>query len=287
MTRIQNFDLMKFMTKEEIQKACPLAYRTEPTRKVSDKYVMANTATVIDDMEKLGWKVVEAKQRKASKRGNGTYSYHMISFQHPDVHVMKTIDGEAQVDCYPRIILTNSHDGLNCFRFMVGLYRMVCSNGLVIATDQMSDLKIRHIYYDFNALREILAQAIGQVEMKLSRMGKAVQTILSEEQKRDLALKALAIRKNQKVEEMVVNTNTLDNMLEPVRQEDEGDSLWNVFNVLQEKVVKGGFGEVNIQNEQKVRKVRPVKSFVKDLWINQRLWEAMEEYIPAEEVAAA
>ena len=52
----------QFLTKEEIQKVCPLAYAEAPTNKVSDKYVLANTGTVIEDMEKLGWKVVSAKQ---------------------------------------------------------------------------------------------------------------------------------------------------------------------------------------------------------------------------------
>ena len=45
-----------FLTKDELRKSCPAAFKTEPTNpKVSNRYVHANTETVVDDLEKLGW----------------------------------------------------------------------------------------------------------------------------------------------------------------------------------------------------------------------------------------
>lgn len=278
----------QFLTEEQIKKVCPLAYATTPTNdRVSDKYVLANTATVISDMEKLGWKVVEAKQRKAHQDGSGRFSFHMIVFQNPQISISKVSpDGKDVVDCFPRIILTNSHDGLNCFKFMVGLFRLVCSNGLVIATDQMVDLKIRHIYYNFEELRGVVAEAINQVAGKIERMSKAVTVSLTDEQKHEFAKKALAIRKGIELQEVAVDTETLNDILLPQRKDDEGNSLWNVFNVLQEKVIKGGYLEAK-EGAKKARKVRKVTSFVKDLEINSKLWKAMEEYIPSEGVEEA
>lgn len=287
MLRFANDNLaQKFLSEAEIKKACPLAYATNPTNeKVSEKYVLANTSTVISDMEKLGWKVVEAKQRKNHKDSSGRFSYHMVVFQNPQLKITKEVDGVENVDCYPRIILTNSHDGLNCFKFMVGLFRLVCSNGLVIAGEQMVDLKIRHIYYNFDELRDVVKQAIDLVDSRISRMTKATEVVLTDDQKKELARKALCIRKNISLDELKVDDETLDDVLTPARKEDEGDSLWNVFNVLQEKIIKGGYMEAP-EEGKKARKVRKVTSFVKDLEINARLWKGMEEYIPYEEVAA-
>jgi hypothetical protein len=81
----------------------------------------------------------------------------MISFQNPDVKItkeVKDINGEITeiVDSYPRIILTNSHDGFNSFKFMLGLFRLVCSNGLVLCTDEMVNMSIVHVKYDFETL---------------------------------------------------------------------------------------------------------------------------------------
>ena len=277
----------KFLTEEEIKKVCPLAYATSPTNeKVSDKYVLANTSTVISDMEKLGWKVVAAKQRKSHEGSSGRFSYHMVVFQNPLLKITKTVKGEETIDCFPRIILTNSHDGLNCFKFMVGLFRLVCSNGLVIASDQMVDLKIRHIYYNFEELRDVVVKAIEMVADRVQRMTKATEILLSEDQKKEFARQALAIRKGIEPEMLKVDNETLDDVLTPLRDEDKGNSLWNVFNVLQEKVIKGGYFEAP-EEGKKARKVRKVTSFVKDLEINSKLWGQMEEYIPYEEVPAA
>ena len=276
------------LTEEEIMKRCPLAYRTTPTnRKVSDKYVLANTSTVIADMAKLGWQVVDAKQRKAQKREtSGRFSFHMVAFMNPEVRITKEVNGQETVDCYPQIILTNSHDGLNCFRFMVGLFRCVCSNGLIIATDQMVDLKIRHIYYNFEQLREVVTQAIEAVGAKVERMTKAASVELDNKQKQEFARKALCIRKNVSLDELNVDQETINDILTPLRKEDEGNSLWNIFNVLQEKVIKGGYYENKVgADDKKARKIRKVTSFVKDLDINQRLWKTMEEYIPVEVAA--
>lgn len=276
-----------FLTEAEIKKACPLAYATAPTNdRVSEKYVLANTAMVISDMEKLGWQVVAAKQRKSHKDSSGRFSYHMVVFQNPEIKITKQIgNGEEVVDCFPRIILTNSHDGLNCFKFMVGLFRLVCSNGLVICDNQMVDLKIRHIYYNFDELRDVVKEAIDLVGVKVNRMTLASGVILDAEQKKELARKAISIRKDVSLDELNVDDETLEDILTPQRKEDEGDSLWNVFNVLQEKIIKGGYFEAK-EDGKKPRKVRKVTSFVKDLDINARLWKSMEEYIPYEEVAA-
>ena len=46
---------------------------------------------------------------------------------------------------FPQILLTNSHDGKNSFQFQAGLYRLICSNGLVIADTQFEAVKIRHM----------------------------------------------------------------------------------------------------------------------------------------------
>jgi hypothetical protein len=64
---------------------------------------------------------------------------------------------------------------------------------------------------------------------------------------------------------------TIEDILEPTRDEDKGNDLWKVFNVVQEKITQGGFSAALIG--AKVRKVRKIKSFEKDLKINQDLFK--------------
>ncbi len=274
-------NLQKFLTEDEIRQRCPLVFATSPTNdKVSEKYTVANTYTVIQDMEKLGWKVVRAAQRKATKKSSGRFSYHMVALQNPDIKITKQVDGgEETVECFPQIILTNSHDGLSCFQFRVGLYRCICSNGLVISDAELSEFKIRHIYYSFENLRAVVGRILEALPSKVERMSQMNNVLLSEDQKLDFAKKALSIRKGVKEEELQMDEETYKDLLTPVRKEDEGSSLWNVYNVLQEKIVKGGY--TTAEEGKKARKVRKVTSFIKELDFSRRIDEVAQSYLVA------
>ncbi len=274
-------NLQKFLTEDEIRQRCPLVFATSPTNdKVSEKYTVANTYTVIQDMEKLGWKVVRAAQRKATKKSSGRFSYHMVALQNPDIKITKQVDGEEEiVECFPQIILTNSHDGLSCFQFRVGLYRCICSNGLVISDAELSEFKIRHIYYSFENLRAVVGRILEALPSKVERMSQMSNVLLSEDQKLDFAKKALSIRKGVKEEELQMDEETYKDLLTPVRKEDEGSSLWNVYNVLQEKIVKGGY--TTAEEGKKARKVRKVTSFIKELDFSRRIDEVAQSYLMA------
>ena len=58
---------MEFMSKEQVKDVAPSVFTTKPSNGVSDKYTHIPTERVIDDMEELGWRIVEAKEVKARK----------------------------------------------------------------------------------------------------------------------------------------------------------------------------------------------------------------------------
>jgi len=261
-----------YMTKEQLQEECPLAFATQATNPdVSGKYLFVNTETIIDDLDKLGWKPVQAAQRKS--RGKSTiFSKHMIAFQNPDLKI-KGKDGD---DSFPRIIMTNSHDGMQAFKFSVGIFRLVCSNGLVVADEQFSDFKIKHKGYTFDELRGVVNQAVADLPNKVEVMNKMTQRELTEEEQRKLALDAFLIRSgitpgSKEAKEKEYDEETLDEILEVRREADEGNTLWKVFNRVQEAVTQGGFSAALVG--AKVRKVRKIKSFEKGTKINQELFK--------------
>lgn len=269
-----------FLSNDDIRRVCPMALHTMPTNPdVSDKYVHANTMTVVEDLAKLGWFPVQAKQCRNKKNSSGIRSFHMIAFQNPDVKITKTLDnGEKIVDTYPRIILTNSHDGFNSFKFMVGLFRLICSNGLVVCNNQMVDMSIRHINYDFEELRRIVASAIEQVPNIVNTMNDMRNVMLTDEQKTALATEVVKIRKGVEDDEnYVVDAEVVEDILTPVRNEDKGSDLWTIFNICQEKMIKGGFGFRGATN--KLRKQRGITSIKKDMDFNQRLWQTASQYL--------
>ena len=261
-----------YMTKEQLKKVCPLAFASEPTNpNVSGKYLFVNTETVVDDLDKLGWKPVQAAQRK--DRGNGTiFSKHMVAFQNPDIKI-KGKDGD---DSFPRIIMTNSHDGMQAFKFSVGIFRLVCSNGLVVADEQFSEFKIKHKGYTFAELRDVITTAVKDLPNKVQVLNDMKSRILTQDEKNKLALDAMLVRAgiklgSDKAKKFVYDEETIEDILEPKRKEDEGDDLWRVFNVVQEKITQGEFSAA--LKGAKVRKVRKIKSFEKDLKVNKDLFQ--------------
>jgi hypothetical protein len=264
-----------FLSNDDIRRVCPMALHTMPTNpNVSDKYVQANTMTVVEDLAKLGWLPVQAKQCRNKKNSAGIRSFHMIAFQNENVKIVKNLDnGESVVDAYPRIILTNSHDGFNSFKFMVGMFRLVCSNGLVCG-EEMVNMSIRHINYTFEELRKVVANAIEQVPNIVATMNKMREIIPTEEQKIALATEVVKLRKGIVEEEgkkFFLEKEIAEDILKPLRNEDKGNDLWSIFNVCQEKLIKGGFSYFN--RRAKMRKQKSITSIKKDMEYNQKLWQ--------------
>jgi hypothetical protein len=255
-----------YLTKDQIRNSSPLVFADAPTNPdVSKKYLFVNTETIIDDLEKLGWLPVQAAQRKGRKEGGTIFSKHMVAFQNPDIKITSA-DGD---DAYPRILLTNSHDGMQAFKFSVGIFRLVCSNGLVVADEQFSDFKIKHKGYTFGELRNVVRQAVEDLPNRVQVMNDMKNRILTEDEKRKMALDAMLIRAG--VKELQYDEETITDILDPKRDADKGDDLWRVFNVIQEKITQGDFHAA--LTGAKVRKVRKIKSFEKEMKVNKELFK--------------
>ena len=270
-----------FLTNDDIRRICPAAFKTAPTNPgVSDKYVQANTITVINDLAKLGWYPVEAKQCRAKKNSSGIRSFHMIALQNPEVKIAKqNSDGTETVDCYPRIILTNSHDGFNSFKFMVGCFRLVCSNGLIISTDELANMSIRHINYTFESLREVVRTVIKQVPVIVDKMNMMKKTKVDDKVKGLIATEMIKIRKNMdEKQEIHLDDTEIRDILNPLRDDDKADNLWTIFNICQEKMIKGYFSLKGKNN--RFRQQRRITSIKRDIELNKRLWNVATKFIP-------
>jgi hypothetical protein len=259
----------KYLTKENIASLAPSVFSTKPSSDVSSKYTHIPTEKVIDDMEQLGWKPIEAKEVKARKNSTKGFQKHLLVFRNEDV----VINGDDGDTVFPQILLTNSHDGKNSFQFQAGLYRMICSNGLVIADTQFEAVKMRHMGYTFEDLQIKIKEMVAKLPLTVESMNKMKETILEETEILSFAREAIATRFNK--EELRRIEVDLKDLTFPIRKEDEGNDVWSVFNVVQEKLLTGDF---NYRAGGKVRKAREVKNFKQDMLINKRLFDVALEY---------
>tara|TARA_B100000768_G_C11283861_1_gene380576 strand:+ start:2588 stop:3397 length:810 start_codon:yes stop_codon:yes gene_type:complete len=258
----------KFMTNEEIAKKAPSVFTKSPSDEVSKHYTHIPTTKVIDDMRTLGWDVINVQEVQA-RRGKG-YQKHLVVFRNDDI----VINGDDNDTVYPQILLTNSHDGKNAFQFQAGLYRLVCANGLVIATTQFEAVKMRHMGYTFEDLQENIREMVEKLPLTVESMNMMKSTQLEQKKALDFAKECLTTRFNK--DEMKRVKIDLEELLTPTRPEDQGNDLWSVFNVVQEKIIEGEF---NYIAAGKVRKARRIKNFRQDQKINSELFEVALNYV--------
>ena len=258
----------EFRTKSEIRQLANSIFTTQGAPGTSDKYAHISTEKIIDDMQLLGWGVVDAKQVKARK-GEG-YQKHLVVFRNNDIQIAAE-DGD---NVFPQILLTNSHDGKNAFTFTAGLFRMVCENGLVVSSREFENMKIRHYGYSFEELQDTIKAMVEKLPLTVESLNKFRQVELSQEQALDFAKKALEVRLGE-LDNIQID---LQDLLTPTRSEDRGNDLWSVYNVVQEKLIHGMF---NYKYGVKSRKARKIKNFKQDLVINERLYDLALEYVTA------
>ena len=259
----------KYLTKENMKSMAPSIFAEKPSNEVSKHYTHIPTTKVIDDMELLGWKPIEAKEVKARKKSTKGYQKHLIVFRNDDV----VINGEDGDTVFPQILLTNSHDGKNAIQFQAGLYRLVCSNGLVIADTQFEAVKMRHMGYTFEDLQVKIKEMVEKLPLTVESMNKMKAKEMAEEEIIQFAKDAI----NTRFTEKEINRIQIDlkELVNPVRKEDAGNDLWSVFNVVQEKIVTGDF---DYRAGGKVRKAREIKNFKQDMKINKELFDLALTY---------
>ncbi len=265
----EDLQTAKYLTKKNIMSVAPSVFASQPSSEVSKHYTHIPTERVIDDMELLGWKPIQATEVKARKTSTKGFQKHLITFRNDDV----VINGDDGDTVFPQVLMTNSHDGKNAFQFQAGLYRLVCSNGLVIADTQFEAVKMRHMGYSFEDLQDMIKEMVEKLPLTVESMNKMKATEMEQEQIIQFAMDAINTRFSDK--EMKRIEIDYDLLTQPVRKEDAGTDLWSVFNVVQEKIITGDF---DYRAGGKARKAREIKNFKQDMKINKELFNVALEY---------
>ena len=262
----------------EIKYLAPVAFKSEMTTQevatlgLSDHYSFVPTMNVVRDLQTMGWDCVDAKQVKARKKSTDGYQKHMLTFEHPKYKV-------EDVEEYPQLLLTNSHDGGNAFQLSAGIFRLVCSNGLVIKTEDYGSQRLIHKGYSFEAVQEMVEGFIATIDETMTRITAMKRTKLDKDQMTEFAKQAALLRFTSKSynEGNIDKVVYIDELLDATRKEDDGNAVWEVFNRVQERLVGGNYHYKGTKD--KPRKARPIKNFKQNFEVNKKLSELAFAYV--------
>ena len=266
------------LTDSDIENICPVAFKEKMTKSeiknlgLSKHYSFVPTSRVINDLRTMGWNPVDAVQVKARKQSTNGYQKHMVTFENESY---KT-EGATE---YPQLLLTNSHDGGNAFTLSAGIFRLVCSNGLVIKTEDYGTSRLVHKGYSFDSIQKLVNDFVATIDETLTRITSMKEVELTKEQQMEFAKAAALLRFTEKSynEQNISDVVELDDLLSVDRKEDAGDGLWEVYNRVQESIVQGSFHYIG--GNKKSRKARPIKNFKQSINVNKKLSELAFAYV--------
>ena len=250
------------LTEAQLMQQAPALFTEEPYYEVSDKYHFIQTIEVINEIKQHNWYPVSVSQssvRDADKEG---YQQHLVRFRHFDdlLHPQ-----ENAVE----LLLFNSHDRSKSFTISAGIYRFVCSNGLVLADSVFDSYKIRHIGDRNSDVHNAIAKITAIKKTIMNRVSTFESIPLSQHEKESFAKNSLSLRFDSNLE-----VNPID-LLVPHRSADECDDLYTVMNVIQENLIRGNVKGVNKESGRRFTS-KEIKSISKDVEINKGLWDIAE-----------
>lgn len=240
----------------------------QTSKEMSKRYVWMDTMELVENLLSLkskGEQVFELRsiQGKRSRKNNTVgRGIHLVRLR--TVKPM-LIDGET---LFPEIVIKNSYDGSCPLICELGIFRLVCTNGLVIKSKDLGGIKIRHTGTPWQAAYDIVKGLASNLPKMMAVQQQLATTILDEVKIIEFAKRAARIRW-----ENIAEDADVVEFIEAKRPEDEGVSLWKVFNVVQEKLLQGG-----VKLEGMKRTGKKVRNASEDLRINQELFELALEY---------
>jgi len=248
-------------TPELIKSLAPAVFATSPSSKLTNKYEFVPTNEVMEMFDREGWQLSSVKQS-----GRGIHGVHELKYRNGQLPKV----GDTVVEA----IIRNSHDGSATFSMGAGLFRLVCSNGLTVPTSVAERFSLRHNHFSLDevkSLAENFSKKLPKIEESVSKM---MEKELTEKEKLRLIKRAVEIR--WAVGNAPASIDVSD-LLTPFRPEDEGSDLWTVFNVVQEKMMRGGFSYKTPRG--RTTQLRGIKSIQASHNLNTKLWEAAEDLL--------
>jgi hypothetical protein len=247
------------LSQDQIKHFAPSVFATQAHNRVTQRYQFISTLDMIGALEREGWLAVHAEESRVRIADREGFSKHLLRFRRFD-QALPLVG-----DSFPEVVIVNSHDGSCSYQIHAGLFRLVCSNGMIIANADMGQVRRRHTG---EALGEIIEGTYEIVEALPTIAGQVntfQQIDLKPAEQQAFAESALSLRWDDG-KALITPTQ----LLQARRLEDRSNDLWTTYQRVQENMLKGGQRGANSTGRRTT--TRAVKSVDGNVKINKALW---------------
>jgi hypothetical protein len=252
---------------DDLRMMAPAVFAAAAHERMSSKYTFIPTERVLTGLIQAGFVPVDARQTHC-RRTHPQYAKHIVRLRRR----FETVDLR---DSVPEVVFINSHDGTSAYQIRLGLYRVVCTNGLIVSRGAFPAWCVSH---RGDIVDEVVTGALElseQFERLALRVERMEQRLLVKDEQLRLAEGALALR----YEDSATAGMLPAQLLTCRRVEDLRDDLWSVLNRIQENLLRGGLSR-RAASGRLVRS-RRITSIREDVRLNSGLWDLAEAMIEA------
>lgn len=217
-------------------------------QKIKTKEFYIPTLDVITKLQHEGWQLKGVDEQRGKNR---KISSNYVQMHHPDFAVKNS---KGKDEAYTSITISNSCNGAKPLQMSLGIFRQVCTNGLVRFDQHAESENIKHIEINYMNLDRFITSVTNKTGKLLNEVSEMKHKGLSLEEMRKLATEAASLRYND------LEDINIDDLLIVNRVEDESNDLWTVFNRIQENLTH----DVNNMNE--------------DIRLNKQLFSLANQY---------
>lgn len=267
------------LSEDAMRNIAPSIFASAPHGNTSERYVYLPTIDIVRAMIQENFHPMEVRQSRSKDATRRDFTRHMIRFRRPDLKAKQV------GDTLPEVVLVNAHDGSSSYQLSAGLFRLVCSNGMMVADAMFESVRIKHTG---DALKQVIEgsyRVIDGAVKALDAPKKWAAIPLTEKERLNFAEGAHYYRfaKEKEGGELVVDTPiTPQQLLIPRRSEDNTSDLWTTFNVIQENLIRGGLSatrlDPSVRRGRRRVTTRAVTGIDQDMKLNKALWLIAQKF---------
>ena len=250
---------------ESLQARAPAVFAPSADGERSARYTFIPSARVLEGLIAAGFVPVEARQAR-TRSASVLHARHVIRLRRRTETVQLR-------DSVPEILFLNSHNGTSAYQLKVGLFRVVCTNGLIVSHGAFPTFSVAH---RGNIVDDVVAHALAisaRFEILAAQVERMERRELAPEERIRFAERALALRYPEPAEAGM----EAPSLLGCRRTEDAGEDLWRTLNRVQENLLRGGL--LRRSPGGRLVRTRRITSIREDVRINSALWEMAAEVL--------
>src|SRR6202023_726559 len=243
---------------EALRSRAPAVFAPSAHERLSAKYTFVPSERVLTGLMSAGFLPVDARQASA-RRGSPLHARHVVRLR-PRFDTVQLKDSVAEV------VFLNSHDGTSAYQLRMGLFRVVCTNGLIVSRGAFPAYCVSH---RGNIVDDVIAGALElaeRFESLAAQVDRMEQRRLFKDEQLAFAERALALRFPEGAQSGMEPLQ----LLACRRAEEGGDALWRVYKRCQEHLLRGGLSRRS--SSGRLTHTRAINSIRRDGQLNGQLW---------------